>query len=665
MNDRQDPYGEQQFIGYDEYGRPIYHDPYAPYDPYAAPAPPAPASGGQPDGRGGAGAQGYGYDGYPAPGGPAASYGTPDPYAVPGPSDGYGYAPDDGYTSQAGAYPTADRSAPYDQGAPYDPYTPQDPYPSPSPDPYSSQDPYPSQDPYASGRPAGGYDPYAQPAQGYGAQQAAQQAAPPQQARTGTEQQQWLPQQPQYDDRPRPADPPRDAGTSDGDARRAATDEPVVPAQRPPGRGRAAAPAKTGGEEYRTEEFSFIEEEDEESEDVIDWLKFSESRTERREEAKRKGRNRVVVLVVALAVALAGGVGYLWYAGKLPGLPRGEQVASGSGAAEKRDVIVVHLRDIDSGDISTALLVNNEGAGRGTTVLLPNALALATEDGTTTTLGKSFSSEGAGATRSALDTLFGSQIKGTWRLDTPYLENLVESVGGITMDADATVPGPKKGDKPLVHEGSARDLDGRTAVAYATHQADGEQQTAQLARFGQVMQAVLKKLSSDSEAATSTVESLGQIPDPSLSDAELGTALALLAEHAKNGDYDTETLPVESNGTISDAAAEGLVKKVLGGTVTNSDPDAALRVSLRNASGDADAGTAAQAALANGGYTVAQSGEADTAVATSKVTYTDEADRAQAEEVAKTLGLPAKAATKGKAAANADVTVVLGQDYEG
>ncbi|WP_461027582.1 LCP family protein, partial [Streptomyces sparsus] len=445
---------------------------------------------------------------------------------------------------------------------------------------------------------------------------------------------------------------------------------PVIPTQeRPAAAGRApeaAADEPDGGaEEYRTEQFSFIEEEDEESEDVIDWMKFSESRTERREEAKRRGRHRVLALVVALVVALAGGVGYLWYSGKLPGLSGDEQVAAGSGAAEKRDVIVVHLRDIDSGDITTALLVNNEAAGRGTTVLLPNSLALATEDGTTTTLGKSFSAEGAGATRTALNTLLGAQIKGTWRLDTPYLENLVEAVGGITLDADATVPGPKKGDKPLVNKGSARDLDGRAAVAYAIHRADGEPQTAQLARFGHVVRAVLEELSSDSAGATSTVESLGQIPDPSLSDSQLGSALALLAGHAKKGDYDTETLPVETNGTLSDKTAEGLVKKVLGGTVTNTDPDAALRVSLRNATGDPDAANMARAALANGGYTVVQAAEADGTAESSKVTYTDEADREQAEEVAKTLGLSAEAAARGKAAANADVTVVLGQDYDG
>ena len=90
---------------------------------------------------------------------------------------------------------------------------------------------------------------------------------------------------------------------------------PAETAARPPSGPASGAPgARPGGQdaEYRTEQFSFIEEPDEDSEDVIDWLKFTESRTERREEAKRRGRNRVVALVVVLVLAVAGGVGYLW-----------------------------------------------------------------------------------------------------------------------------------------------------------------------------------------------------------------------------------------------------------------------------------------------------------------------------------------------------------------
>ncbi|NDZ75367.1 LytR family transcriptional regulator, partial [Streptomyces sp. SID10362] len=48
---------------------------------------------------------------------------------------------------------------------------------------------------------------------------------------------------------------------------------------------RAAVPGqREQAPDYRTEQFSFIEEPDEDSEDVIDWLKFTESRSERREE---------------------------------------------------------------------------------------------------------------------------------------------------------------------------------------------------------------------------------------------------------------------------------------------------------------------------------------------------------------------------------------------
>ncbi|MGP4090906.1 LCP family protein [Streptomyces sp. KR55] len=420
--------------------------------------------------------------------------------------------------------------------------------------------------------------------------------------------------------------------------------------------------------DYRTEQFAFVEDPDGDSEDVIDWLKFTENRTERREEARRRARSRLIALVVVLALAATGGVGYLWYAGKLPGLSSSDDKTGGTttATAQKRDVIVVHLHDTKKGGTSTALLVDNTTTEQGTTVLLPNALALTGDDGTTT-LAKSVEDDGSSGTREALDTVLGTSIQGTWRLDTPYLQNLVDLVGNIEIDTNADVPDPeakKKGEAPLVSKGESQTLSGKMAVAYATYRASGEAQNAQLERFGQVMQGVLRKMSSDAQAATTTVQTLAQILDPSLTDKDLGTFLAGLSDLAKGGDYKTAMLPVQTDGTLSAQASDSVVKDVLGGTAKSPDQDAAVRVSVRNASGVKDNTEKARVVLLNGGFTFLEAGTAGSAQAASEITYADAADKENATEVAKTLGLPEDAVVKGKVSANANVSVVLGQDYE-
>ncbi|RXS88033.1 LytR family transcriptional regulator [Streptomyces sp. TM32] len=603
MSDRQDPYGPQ--------------DPYA-HDPYA---------------QGQQGQPGYTYD----------AYGRP-------------------------VYPDA-ATAPYEQH--YDAYG----QPS-APSAYEGYDPYGGQ--------AGGQAPHGQQSyQGqagygydtYGSRQVQAPPGAPQQydpyaaAPQPAHQQEWIPQQAQespydqlsYTEQPPyggPAEPaaPRQDGPRRPPAQRRAPDDVAEP---------AAPQGPADGPEYRTEQFSFIEEPDEDSEDVIDWLKFTESRTERREEAKRRGRSRIVALSVVLALLVAGGVGYLWWAGKLPGLagPGAGQAAAAAG--QKRDVLVVHLRDTKSGNSSTALLVDNETTHKGTTVLLPNNLVVTKDDGSTTTLGKSVKDEGTEPTRDSLNSLLGADLKASWRLDTPYLENLVETVGGITLDTDATVPGAKKGDSPVVKQGSAQDLGGQAAVAYATYQAPGEPQTKQLQRFGQVMQATLKKVSSDADGATATVKALLQVLDPPLTEAQLGSSLAQRAELAKTGAYRTTVLPVLGNGTLSPTTAAGVVKDVLGGTVKKTAPDTTARVAVRNATGTRAATGKAQVSLVNGGYSFVDGGTDGAARATSQVTYADAAQKAKAAEVAKTLGLPAGAVRQGKGASNADITVVLGQDFKG
>lgn len=543
--------------------------------------------------------------------------------------------PYDPYAQQQSQHPRSTDQQAGGQGYGYDPYAQQTPDAAGRPDQYGQYDPYGIQQ-YAAppGQQGYGYD-------GYGYDTGTQPAA------VDTTQQWNIPHQ-----QPAPAE---QAGRG-GRPAQGAPEPAAVPEQR--------RVADGDDREYRTEQFAFIEEPDEDSEDVIDWLKFTESRTERREEAKRRGRNRVVALVVTLALVLVGGVGYLWYAGKLPGLSGAESAGGTAAGPQKRDVIVVHLHNTKSERTSTALLVDNVTTKQGTTVLLPNTLSVANDDGTATTLGKSVEDDGSTGTREAIGTLLGAKISGTWRLDTPYLENLVELVGTIDLTTDTTVPGAKKGDEPLVKQGENQTLDGRAAVAYATYVGPGEAEEKQLQRFGQVMQGVLKKLPDDAESATVVVETLGQILDPSLNEKDLGSSLAQLAEHAKGGDHKTAVLPVQQDGTLTEQAADSVVKDVLGGSVSAPEQGAAVRVGIKNGTGDDKATEAARISLVNGGYTVIDGGKADTTAA-SQVTYGDEAQKAKAQEVAKTLGLPADAVTKGKAAANADVSVVLGSDFEG
>ncbi|WP_186777367.1 LCP family protein [Streptomyces salinarius] len=531
------------------------------------------------------------------------------------------------------------------QGYGYDPYaTGTQP---PVQQPY---DPYGSQGGYDTGQqppqqPAPGYDPYGgHPGVPHGGGPA--------------------PQQP-YD--------PYGRAASSGPQPRVAEQTAHIPQQAAPPEQRERTdpdePSTAAGGDYRTEQFAFVEEPTGDSEDVIDWMKFTENRTERREEARRRARTRVVALVVVLALVAVGGVGYLWYAGKLPGTSSSDDKAGGTTAAgaQKRDVIAVHLHDTKGGGTSTALLVNNTTTKQGTAVLVPNALALTGDDGSTTTLAKSVDDEGPDATRTSLDSALGTDIEGTWRLDTPYLQILVDLVGNIEVDTDADVPDPESKDKgaaPLVHKGEGQTLSGKMAVAYATYRGKGEEADAQLQRFGQVMQGVLRKMSSDPQAATTTVQTLGLILDPPLTEKDLGTFLAGLSDRAKGGDFKTALLPVQDDGRLSAEASDSVVKDVLGGTAKSPDKDAAVSVSVRNATGDEDRTGKARVVLLNGGFTFVSGGTASGTEATSKVVYADAADKENAVQVAKTLGLPTGSVSEGKVSANARVSVVLGQDYK-
>ncbi|MET9963139.1 LytR C-terminal domain-containing protein [Streptomyces sp. NPDC006326] len=493
-----------------------------------------------------------------------------------------------------------------------------------------------------------------QPAADYG-QQEYPRAQEPQQAQAGQapsygydtrQAQQWIPQQ-------SAPEPPGPLAEPEPRPRRAQVPEP------------RRADSAPDAPDYRTEQFAFIDQPDEDSEDVIDWLKFTESRTERREEARRRGRKRVVALIVVLALLLVGGVGYLWYDGKLPFLdgPGQKKDPAAASGPQKRDMIVVHLHNTKKGGTSTALLVDNVTTQKGATVLVPNTLNVPRDDGTGTALGKAVEDGGLGV-RESLDSVLGTHIGGTWRLDTPFLENLVELVGGIEVDTDTALPADEAAKAPAVAQGQKQHLSGAMAVAYATYRAQAEPEAKQLDRLGKVLYGVLRKVPGDPKSATVTVESMGQILDPALNAQTLGALLAKLGEHAKEGAYRTDVLAVKPDGTLTDDSSKNVVKEVLGGSFTAAQAGTAPRVGLKDATGDEKTQIAAKAALLNGGYTFVDGGRADKTQSTTQITYQDDAQRARAVDVAKTLGLPESVVKKAENAVNADVVVTLGKDYK-
>ncbi|WP_344571129.1 LCP family protein, partial [Kitasatospora viridis] len=422
------------------------------------------------------------------------------------------------------------------------------------------------------------------------------------------------------------------------------------------GGSRPAGRPKTQQDSYQTGEFTFVDEEAEESEDVIDWLKFAESRSERRDERRRKLRTRLLAGAVALLLVGGGTVGYLWANGTLFGSPTAAQATGG------RNVVVVHLHEL-TGKVSTALLVNDSSGHKGSILLLPDTLQLPSPNGGTVDTGDALNTIGAAPVRDALATMLGAPVKGTWRLDTPYLQLLVSQIGGIKVDTDVQITGPDG--KVLVEKGSQRTLTGDAAVAYATYQGQGETRDTQLRRFGQVLSALIAAMPNDLPDAQDDVHRIGAVLDPSLPEQALAGVLVQLNQQSAAGHLSTSELPVKPDGSIDEATAGAMVKQVLGGTVhTAAVTNAPARVGLVDATGTGGNAQSAQTQVINAGLTFVPNGGTAPAQAASEIRYTDDARAAAAHSLAQSLGLPDSAVKKVTDPQTVDLLVVLGKDYQ-
>ncbi|MFJ5923702.1 LytR C-terminal domain-containing protein [Kitasatospora sp. NPDC092948] len=440
-------------------------------------------------------------------------------------------------------------------------------------------------------------------------------------------------------------------------------EELAEPSEMVGGRAAAAAAARAKGaadDSYTTGEFNFVDEVTEDSEDAIDWLKFAESRSEVRAERRRRLRNRLIALVVVLAVLASGAAGYLWWSGAFGDGNDSNKAAGG------RYVNVVHLIDPQQ-KVTTALLVDDRSGQKATVLMLPDTLQLPSNgDTSTTTVGQAMSEVGASATRDGLSSLLGAKVAGTWRLDTPYLQLLVSLLGGVKVDTNAEVRENNKPDgKVIAAAGKGVLLSGRAAVDYATLQAPGEPRDAQLARFGQVMAALIDTMPVTMADAVDDVHRMNAVADPSLPENALAGVLVNLAKQAKGGHLTTATLIAKPDGTLDDATAGKQVKDILGGTLGQAKGSGgSTRVTVVNASGNDTAAATAQVTVTNSGMDAVPSSAKAPVQATSEIHYTDDAKKPAALTLATSLGLPDSVVKKVTDPQNADLVLVIGKDYQ-
>lgn len=320
-----------------------------------------------------------------------------------------------------------------------------------------------------------------------------------------------------------------------------------------------------------------------------------------------------------------------------------------------RDVVVGSLLAVDDSRavsllVPGQLLLDVPGAGRSPLV---ESLAL-----------------GDSAPGQAVADALEVRVDGTWVLTVEGLAQMVDSLGGVVVDVDREVA---VGDV-LLPVGDAQQLGGSQAATFASYVAEDEAEQVRLARFDQVLSAVLRRLPSDPAMLASQLTSLGSSSRSTLAPEQLAELLARVAHRADDELLIASVLPITELSTgsettlfsVDDEAAAEVVDTRLAGALSPGGEDAA-RVLVLNGVGTPGLGEVARDRLVAAGLrfvpggNASQFGTEQTAVL---VPSSSEQDREWGTAVAQALGLGADSVAVGQDEPTlADVIVVLGADF--
>jgi anionic cell wall polymer biosynthesis LytR-Cps2A-Psr (LCP) family protein len=273
----------------------------------------------------------------------------------------------------------------------------------------------------------------------------------------------------------------------------------------------------------------------------------------------------------------------------------------------------------------------------------------------------------------ALTDLLGLRIDGSWVLTKEGLSGLVDAVGGIDAEVDIDVVTQRGGKQVVVVPAGQQHLDGAGAAAYATFHAPDEPEQARLARFGEVLDQVLRRLPAQQSEVAALLGELDNTSATTLQPAELAGLLTELRGDTVAGRATYQQLPVRAIDTGAEHASysldENAAKEVLDQLFAGAAQATAgqVRVLVENGVRTPGLVEKARAELVGAGYRFVGGGNAEeSTLARSVVLIPDLTTKSvtTGRAVARTLGLPAssvRVTEQGQTVA--EVIVKLGADY--
>lgn len=345
-------------------------------------------------------------------------------------------------------------------------------------------------------------------------------------------------------------------------------------------------------------------------------------------------------------------------------------------ADEPYCILLVGLSDSESSNAAASFIAAlriDEQNKQFSLMNIPNNIVTSV-DGDQDLLRNTVRSGGEAALVRAVKDQTGLEFAHYLRITEGGLEKLVDDIGGVRVNVEYRVDDPRVGH--VVIPPGEQDLSGEQAVAFVSATNYQAGRTQRLNNQMELFFSLLNKMTSS--------EGLGWINDSDVVSSAIKTDLSydslshLATLYGEGSSFFTATMPgsqYSSNNVICFApnakSWEQIRGRFLNGEDTNTSIDTSgvqkdqLSIVVQNGSGTD--GFAAQAAqiLEQHGYTIQDTGNADSFVYTETlVIYRDQDDEAAAEAIVADLGIGRAVYASVYYNLKTDIQVVVGQDWK-